>query len=222
MDDWTVDYQSIASSAAATDYEAAAAGLAAELPPLWCRAYEVGTSHPTNILAFIDNGFEYWFDFSTDLRRRGILPPDSAEDRLVAVHGRSRPPKTTRRDVLMRRFPLGPAEALGSGAEAFDRGHFIAHSIGGRYDVNLFPQQRALNRGWSATGRRFRTMESYCRKHPGTYCFARPLYAGLSAHPVVVEFGVLRQDRFLWVDRFDNAEDPHTLTRIEQVFRQIL
>jgi hypothetical protein len=138
----------------------------------------------------------------------------------VAVHGRSQPPQAFRRDTLMRQHPLGPAEALESAAEAFDRGHFIAHSIGGRYDVNLFPQQRALNRGWSAAGKRFRSMESYCQTHPLTYCFARPLYAGLSAHPAAVEFGVLRQDCTLWLEQFDNAENSDTIPRIEQIFRQ--
>lgn len=222
MDRWTVDYASVVRTAEQTAYHALAEVLADRLPTLWCAAYKISTAHVTNILSFIDNGFEYVFDFSSDLRRTGILPADSAEDRLVAVHGRSQPPQSSRRDGLMRRHPLGATEVLGPDSEAFDRGHFIAHSIGGRYDVNLFPQQRALNRGWSAAGKRFRAMESYCRTHAATYCFARPLYGGLSAHPFAIEFGVLREDCSLWVDQFENAEDPNTIARIEELFRQSL
>lgn len=130
--------------------------------------------------------------------------------------------KGGRDDAFMHQYPLGPAEALGSDGEAYDRGHFIAHSIGGRLDVNLFPQQRALNRGWSAAGKRFRAMESYCQTHLLTYCFRRPIYAGFSAHPIAIEVGVLRQDCSLWVEPFDNAEDRDTLTRIEQIYRRFL
>src|SRR5216683_3042649 len=47
----------------------------------------------------------------------------------------------------------------------WDKGHFIAHSIGGAVDcaeVNVFVQLRAPNRGWSEAGKRFREMEAYC------------------------------------------------------------
>src|SRR5215510_664166 len=56
-----------------------------------------------------------------------------------------------------------------------DRGHFIAHSIGGGLDVNVFWQDRDLNRGWSPEGKIFRQMETYCQEHPGTFCFSRPI-----------------------------------------------
>ncbi len=35
----------------------------------------------------------------------------------------------------------------------YDKGHFIAHYSGGPIDINLFPQHRDVNRGWSSQGR---------------------------------------------------------------------
>jgi hypothetical protein len=55
-----------------------------------------------------------------------------------------------------------------------DDGHFMARSIGGGLNVNLFSQDRLLNRGWSSQGNIYRRMEKYCRDQQGTLCFSRP------------------------------------------------
>jgi hypothetical protein len=89
----------------------------------------------------------------------------------------------------------------------WDKGHFIAHSIGGAVDqaeVNVFVQLRALNRGWSAEGKRFREMEGYCEANPGTFCFNRPIYDDQTARPAFFEFGLVKQDGRLCVQRFAN------------------
>jgi hypothetical protein len=91
-------------------------------------------------------------------------------------------------------------------AREWDKGHFIAHSIGGALDgweLNVFVQRRELNRGWSEAGARFRDMEDYCA-NAGTFCFSRPLYADPTAKPAFVEFGVLKSDGQLCVECFDN------------------
>lgn len=80
---WTIDYSPIVSATKEANYDDLAALLAAQLTELWCEAYRAGIPHVTNIHSLIDNGFEYWFDFSTELRGRGVLQPDSAADRLV-------------------------------------------------------------------------------------------------------------------------------------------
>lgn len=111
---------------------------------------------------------------------------------------------------------IGPTNtALGS---VWDKGHFIAHSIGGavdRAEINIFTQRRDLNRGWSEEGKTFRAMEEYCLERPGTFCFARPLYSDGSSRPTFLEFGLCKSDGTLWVERFDNRGDqartvPHT------------
>jgi len=71
--------------------------------------------------------------------------------------------------------------------------------------VNLFPQQRELNRGWSEEGKLFRRMERYAAERPGTFCFARPIYSDLTCCPAIVEYAVLRPDGALWVERFGNG-----------------
>ena len=43
-----------------------------------------------------------------------------------------------------------------------DKGHFIAHAIGGGLDMNIFSQARDLNRGISEQGKVYRLMERYC------------------------------------------------------------
>lgn len=83
----------------------------------------------------------------------------------------------------------------------------MAHSLGGAVDgieANVFVQRRDLNRGWSASGKLFREMEKYCAVHPGTFCFNRPFYRDNSARPAFLEFGVLKNNNELWVERFDN------------------
>jgi len=81
----------------------------------------------------------------------------------------------------------------------------MAHSIGGGLDVNLFSQERQLNRGWSQQGKIYRQMEKYCYEQEGTFCFSRPVYADGSNVPRwLVEFGVLKTDATLWVEVFEN------------------
>jgi hypothetical protein len=72
------------------------------------------------------------------------------------------------------------------------------------FEINLFSQARALNRGWSAEGKLFRKMEQYCAAHPGTFCYFRPRYKDQLSCPASFEFGVLLPERNLWVEEFQN------------------
>jgi hypothetical protein len=71
-------------------------------------------------------------------------------------------------------------------------------------EANVFIQRRALNRGWSEEGKVYRAMERYCHETPDAFCFSRPLYEDDTSKPALVEFGVLRDVRDLWVQVFDN------------------
>jgi hypothetical protein len=126
------------------------------------------------------------------------------EGRLVGVLGCSTP-KTTRRDDYRLKEWLGATEKVfGPG---WDKGHFIAHTIGGVVDgleANVFVQRRDLNRGWSPAGKRFREMEKYCVSTPGTFCFSMPLYTDQTAKPAFAEFGVVKTGDELWLECFDN------------------
>ena len=102
---------------------------------------------------------------------------------------------------------VGPTESIYG--ENWDKGHFIAHSIGGAVDgaeVNVFVQRRDLNRGRSQEGRRYVEMENYCKLHAGTFCFSRPIYTDPSARPTFIEYGILLNGPRFWVECFDNRE----------------
>ena len=89
----------------------------------------------------------------------------------------------------------------------WDKGHFVAHSIGGavdRAEENVFVQLRALNRGWSEAGKRFREMEARCETSPGTFCFNRPICDDQTARPSFFEFDLIKGDGELWMKCFAN------------------
>lgn len=113
-----------------------------------------------------------------------------------------------RRDVSrMRGFPnvnQGVRGALGDKAFTADKGHFLGHASGGILDINLFPQRRELNRGWSVEGKRFRSMERFVADHSGTFFYHRPQYDDESWIPCRLEYGVLVDDVRWWVDAFQN------------------
>ena len=79
-----------------------------------------------------------------------------------------------------------------------DAGHFIAHSLGGGLDMNIFPQKRSLNQGRSEEGKVYREMERYPLLNPSTFLFIRPIYFDYSERPYFLEYGVLRSDAVFW------------------------
>lgn len=135
----------------------------------------------------------------------GEVPYDqTVEDRVVAVLGNSATPSQPRDGTRVRGW-LGDTGKLVAATR--DKGHFVAHCIGGRLDVNVFSQDRKLNRGWSPQGRIYRQMERYCQEHLGTFCFSRPIYSDSSSVPRWLEFGLLKEDETLWVEVFENLPD---------------
>jgi hypothetical protein len=222
-----INYEGILNACSTADLGETIRDFSEQLPHEWGDAYKVMSPHKANILRIERDGFEYLFDFSSELVLKGEVRSDRAvEDRLVAVHGCSHVSREDRRDSLMRKHPLGPVEFIRAHSTnvsrtqaLYDKGHFIGHALGGLLHINLFPQSKTINRGWSEAGKLYRKMERYCQKHPGTYCFSRPIYLGYSGHPHIIEFGVLKTDRMLWVHQFPNCDSPDEMVKIEQLFR---
>lgn len=107
----------------------------------------------------------------------------------------------------MRGFPdvnVSVRKVLDDGAFPADRGHFLGHASGGILDINLFPHRRALNRGWSTEGKRFRSMERYVTQHLGAFFYHRPQYDDVSWIPQLLEYGVLLEESKWWVETFRN------------------
>lgn len=199
---FAVDYEAMWSEALGLSRTHAALFLATELLSRWRETYMATAQHQTNLVRFQCRTFEYVCDLYSQLEAKGEVPFDQRiEDRVVAVLGTSASAGEKRYAGRGRGW-IGPAQEF-IDAER-DRGHFMAHCIGGGLDVNVFLQERRLNRGWSPQGKLYRQMERYCFEQPGTFCFSRPIYTDGSSVPRWLEFGLVRADQTLWIEVFDN------------------
>jgi hypothetical protein len=143
------------------------------------------------LVQFTQSGATYLFDLASAVDAR-------QEDRTVAAWTIT-PATVGKRDVTYQRgFPLSADPA----SPPVDRGHLIPNLSGGGFGPNIFRQDRALNRGWSQEGRRFRALEREAAI-PGTFYFGHLLYADDTSYPMEIEIGILRGDT-LRVDRFRN------------------
>jgi hypothetical protein len=157
-------------------------------------------SHEPNLVRFRHHAFDYICDVYSQLELAGSVPFDQTiADRVIGVLGTS---SRAQQNRGARRIRIGLTEELEGTLR--DDGHFMAHCIGGGFDVNLFSQERRLNRGWSPQGKTYRQMEKYCHQQEGTFCFSRPIYTDGSSVPRWLEFGVLKTDDTLWVEAFEN------------------
>lgn len=201
----SLDYDFIAETVRDLAQEEQDARLASILEPAWIDLYLQMSPGEASIDVWPRGSFHYVFDTpSCVLGDREFDWATDNDDRVVVVYGRSAPVPGAR-DPYNMRGPLGQREWGTSRNELpFDRGHYIAHQLGGFEDMGLFPQRRDINRGHTERGRVFRSMERYCASHPGTFLFARPIYLDRSGHPFYLEYGVLRQEGGFWVETFEN------------------
>ncbi|MDX6612849.1 MAG: hypothetical protein QOD75_2035 [Blastocatellia bacterium] len=206
-----LDYQSLIAEVADCSIDNKIAFLREQLPSHWRQAYERMSSRETSLVCIRHNSFEFVYDNYSYLEVSGAIPYSLIEDRLVAVLGISEPPSMTRDDYRLKGW-VGPTER--TFGQKCDKGHFIAHSVGGavdRLEVNVFIQSRDLNRGWSDEGKRYVAMEKYAANHRGTFLFSRPLYEDQTSRPAFLEYGVLKETGDLWVEVFDNRDVSLTL-----------
>ena len=197
-----IDYRRLGRSARAGSIYELIADLRLRLPRLWQRAYKAAASHTPNIVHAEYGTFDYICDSYSGLEAMGEVAIDQrVRDRIVGVLGMSLPMRRRRRGSLPKDWVEHPEEVDSSGR---DKGHFIAHAIGGGLDMNVFSQARDLNRGLSEQGKVYRLMERYCYENAGTFCFSRPVYDDATSIPRWVEFGLLRDDGSLWVEVFEN------------------
>src|ERR1017187_8070308 len=197
-----IDYRRLGRSARAGSIYELIADLRLRLPTLWQRAYTAAASHTPNIVHVEYGTFDYICDSYSEMEALGEVAFDQrVRDRVVGVLGISLPVRGRRRGSLPKGWVEHPEEVDSSGR---DKGHFIAHAIGGGLDMNVFSQARDLNRGLSEQGKVYRLMERYCYENAGTFCFSRPVYDDATSIPRWVAFGLLRDDGTLWVEVFEN------------------
>lgn len=133
------------------------------------------------------NGLTYSFDATT------APAPTEPVNRVVAVWGSSGQPVGPRDHGRMRGFPSPRSKS----SQPLDRGHLAGHAFGGTEDgINLIPQDRTLNQGWSINpeGTLWRQLEKDLAQRPGTQFFVRPIYTDASDFPASIEFGVQHSD----------------------------
>ncbi|HEU5403302.1 MAG TPA: hypothetical protein VFU86_18245 [Terriglobales bacterium] len=197
-----INYSGLCRSAGAETVDALVAFLRQHLPLKWTELYSAMASHPVNVVKVNRGTYQYLYDFHSGLEALGEVSFDQRiRDRVIGVLGTSAPTRGPRRGSLQNGC-LDLPEELPSSPR--DKGHFIAHSIGGGLDINVFFQDRDLNRGVSHAGKLYREMERYCHSNPGTFCFSRPVYAGTTSVPQWLEFGLIKKDGTLWVETFEN------------------
>jgi hypothetical protein len=197
-----IDYARLCRSAKADTIPALITHLRKHLPMKWQQVYTATTSHAANIVRVERGTFEYFCDSYSGLEALGEVAFDQRiRDRVIGVLGTSAPVRRRRRGSFPNGWLELPEELDGSSR---DKGHFIAHSIGGGLDVNVFSQNRDLNRGVSEQGKIYRQMEKYCYENPGTFCFSRPIYADSTSIPRWLEFGLIKTDGSLWIEVFEN------------------
>jgi hypothetical protein len=138
---------------------------------------------------------------------------DQTLERVILAYALSTKQLTKRDTTRIRGFPNVNASvrrALGINAFTVDKGHFLGHASGGILDINLFPQRRELNRGWSEEGKCFRKMEKYVAEHSGTLFYHRPQYNDDTWIPQTLEYGVLLEDTNWWIEQFNNKSQVAT------------
>jgi hypothetical protein len=197
---YVIDYESLLHASLAESGTNISVFLHEHLPRKWSDVYAKTVAHPTNIVRLRFRTFDYICDAYSKLEMAGEVSYDQTiKDRVVAVLGTSACASERPRAV---RDWTPPSEEVFCTER--DNGHFMAHCIGGGLGVNVFSQERRLNRGWSPQGKIYRQMEAYCYQHPGTFCFSRPIYEDGSNAPRWLEFGLLKHKGALWVEVFDN------------------
>jgi|BarGraNGADG00312_1021997.scaffolds.fasta_scaffold01806_3 DNA/RNA non-specific endonuclease len=155
----------------------------------WGWLYEDQTRGARDLRAITIGTFTWLWD-ATD-----SPPVSEAENRLVGVYGLSVSPAEPRDKTRMAGFPL-----LNREGSTRHRGHAVGHSLGGPDEgYNLFGQRAQVN-----LGGKWRGLERYCARHPGTFMFVRAIYTDDSSTPAALEYGVIRVDGSLEVRQFDN------------------
>ncbi len=210
-----MNYDEILRAAPSAGYAAAAEFLLDELPYEWLDEYMGMTPRGVVVDRMELNGFVYLFDNYSTRVAMGEVAPSSVEDRLVAAVGRSSRPERKRESSRLQGW-VGPTERYFG--KHRDKGHFIAHTIGGLVDgveLNVFAQRRDLNRGWSSAGKRYRDMEKYCAANAGVLCFSRPIYEDETCTPAAIEYGILLPELCWRIELFDNRLVDNEGARIE-------
>jgi hypothetical protein len=116
---------------------------------------------------------------------------DTAASRLVCVRGHSTAPPGRRDTSRQKGHPPAP--------QGDHKGHVIAASMGGGFDINIVNQSASLN-----LGKQWRDIEKLAAESPGTAVAVHMIYEGESDRPVAFEYGYDHPESGFQVEYFDN------------------
>jgi hypothetical protein len=170
----------------------------------WTREYVEAFPKHGEITLQNFKGFAFLIDHVWDHVMEEDTNKELPETRVISFFGISNT-NIVHENIRRRRVGWGPTEIIFSPyGGAYDKGHFIAHGFGGPVDVNIFPQRRDVNRGWSEEGKRYRKMERYLAANPGTLVFSRPIFKDLTECPHFLEYGYFDSELKLQMEIFPN------------------
>lgn len=209
---WATNYNAVQKSMAGLSLPQKIEFMREELAYHWQEVYQRNLDRETELYRLESGSFSYVYDDLQALVRAGKVADDGISDSRILVTFVTSTPNTISRkhDDIRRRGWVGATEKMFG--KQYDKGHFIAHSIGGaidRAEYNVFVQSRSVNRGWGEAGKLYRKMEEYGKQHAGVFCFSRPFYTDGTAFPRWLEYGILKEDGELWVEVFDNRPDTN-------------
>ena len=193
---FAIDYSGLLDDAGTGGYEELVGFLVEELPYCWMKQYRAMIEHEPYVLDVHDRGFNFLFDLT--LANYDKSDPERPDDRVVAAYGLSKAAEAKRDASRIRGFGT-----LRGTRGPRDKGHFMAHSMGGSLDINIFPQHPDVNRG-RGEWKLYRQMERYAARHAGTFVFSRPIYLDSGWVPHALEYGILLREPQFWVERFPN------------------
>lgn len=116
---------------------------------------------------------------------------DIEASRLVCVRGRSTAPSGPRDYNRQKGHPSAP--------KGDHKGHVIAASMGGGFDINIVNQSASVN-----LGKQWRDIEKLAAETPGTAVAVHMIYEDDSDRPAAFEYGYDHPEWGFWVEHFDN------------------
>jgi hypothetical protein len=152
-------------------------------------------------------GFQFVLDWTESSSSHEYPCCNLPETRVIVSYGISKEKKADLTDrKIMKQYLGNSGKIYAHFGPKYNKGHFIAASMGGAIDINLFPQVEHINLGRSAEGKRYREMERYVTSHPGTFVFSRPVYKDFSVCPFTIEYGYCDNNMRFVTETFTNKD----------------
>ena len=202
---WGIDYHRFFHEENVQGYEQMVACIENDIHYEWSAIYKENSAPLSALGRFVYGDFIFLYDDTGELiyhnkAKEGEVP----EGRVVAAYGVSKQNVAKRNSSRMKGY-LGPTSKIYAHFGGnYDKGHFIANATGGPMEINIFPQKKEINRGWSESGKVYRRMERFIAQNPGTFVFSRPIYNDFTLRPILLEFGYISNDGEFVSEFFEN------------------